>query len=91
MVSTGGGFTTDFYIKDEGYADVKALSNKAKEFSMQQGWDNTLLHIGDKFCGHDVWAPGMTSGLYQFGIRRSQLQDFISFVKLDGFTVESEL
>jgi len=91
MVKDGGGFTTDFYIKDEGYADVKALSTKAKEFSFHEGWDNTLLKIGNKFCGQDVWTPGMTHGMYQFGIRRSQLQDFIEYVKEKGFTVESEL
>lgn len=82
---------TDFYIKDEGYADVKVLSNKAKIFCDGKGYDNDLLDIGDTYCGQPVWKPGMTQGMYQFGIKKSQVNRFIKMVEENKFTVESEL
>ena len=91
MVSTGGGFSTDFYIKDEGYAAIKVIATKAKEFCNLNGYDNSLLKFGHKFCGQSVWTPGMKEGMYQFGLKRSTLHIFVNFIKKHGFTVETEL
>jgi hypothetical protein len=91
MVTKGGGFTEDFYIKDEGYAAVKVVSNHAKLWCLENGFHNSLLEFGAEFCGQKVWTRGMKEGIYQFGIRRSQLAEFLLLVDEDKFTFESEL
>ena len=91
MVATGGGFTEDFYIKDEGYAAVKVVSNHAKEWCLENGFDNSLLEFGAEFCGQKVWTKGMKEGMYQFALKRSQLPEFFLLIDDSKFTFESEL
>ena len=91
MVAAGGGFTEDFYIKDEGYAAVKVVSNQAKLWCLENGFPNSLLEFGVEFCGQKVWTRGMKEGMYQFSLRRSRLPVFLLMVDEDKFTFETEI
>ena len=82
---------TDFYIKDEGYADVKVHTNqKAKEWCHKNGYENSLTYFGKTWCSEPVWYPGMNEGFYKFAIKVNKVENFIKKVKAAGFTVESE-
>lgn len=81
----------DVYIKDEGYADVKFISLKAKEWAHKNKVPNSLESFGKEFCGRSVWYPGMKEGLYTVGIKLGKLGSFIKNMKKAGLKIESEI
>ena len=81
---------TDFYIKDEGYAAVKALTQGAKLFSNDIGLENVLLEVGTEYCGELVWTPKNNKGVYEFAINPVKVKEFIKMVDKYNLTVESE-
>ena len=80
----------DVFIKDEGYADVKLLSLKAKVWAHKYGIPNSLEQFGEEFCGTPVWYPGMQEGMYQCGIKLSALKKVAKAMQKEGLVVESE-
>ena len=82
---------TDIYIKDEGYADVRLHESlEAKEWCHKNGYTNSLVDFGKEWCGEPVWYPGMIDGGYKFGLKLSQVKEFILKARDAGLTVESE-
>jgi len=83
----------DIYIKDEGYMDVRLHRNlKAMEWAHSLGIKNSLLFIGDTFCGYPVWKPGCTdkNAIFSFMLKKNMHNSFIKEAKKAGFTVVSE-
>jgi hypothetical protein len=81
----------DIYIKDEGYASIKALSNKAKLACHALDIDNELLHFGKEWCGEKVCLPGDIDGLYQAECGLDKVEEIIELFENAGLVVESEL
>ena len=67
---------TDVYIKDEGYADVRFVSDKIKQWAYEQKIPNSLASFGKAFCGEPVWNENTKVGLYKIGIKLSKLNHF---------------
>lgn len=80
----------DVYIKDEGYADIKFLTEKAKETANKMGIPNQLLSIGKTFCGQPVWTPETKKGVYSCGLKLTHLKKAVRDLKKNGLTVECE-
>jgi len=91
MVSQGGGYSTDFYIRNEGFAVIIAISIQSKIAAFNAGFENKLLEIGHEIKGQPVWVPGMKHGLYKFHMRRSQLPGFKKWLYEHQLSVESEI
>jgi len=82
---------TDVYIKDEGYADVKFLSLKAKKWAHENNIPNSLEHFGENFCGKSIWYPGMKEGLYNTSCFLSKLKQLLPKMRKFGLIIESEI
>lgn len=82
--------TPDVYIKHEGYADIKFLTNKAKETAHKLGIANSLTSFGKTFCGQPVWNPTTKKGLYTIGVKVSALKRICKELKKNGLVIESE-
>jgi len=82
---------TDVYIKDEGYADIKFISLKSKEWAHKNQIRNSLAQFGDTFCGEPVWYRGMKKGQYTIGVELSNLKPIIEKMKKSNLIVESEI
>jgi len=85
-----GNKETDIYIKDEGYADMKFLTQDAKEWAHKMGIPNSLHEFGKEFCEQKVWYPGMEDGLYQYGIKPFTANNLAIIAETDGLVVENE-
>jgi len=83
----------DIYIKDEGYMDVRLhRSLKAQEFCHSLGIKNSLIDIGDTYCGEVVWKPGCKdkNAMFSFVLSKDMHDVFINECKKVGLTVASE-
>ncbi len=81
----------DIYIKDEGYAEVKFLSKRAKEWACKNGISNSLTEFGDTFCGRKVYIPNRQDGLYQCGVERKHLDILLKKLEKAEMIIESEI
>lgn len=85
----------DVYIKNEGYADVKFLTDKAKNWAHNNEIPNGLLEIlhddETTFCGKPVWTPETKVGLYKTGVKLSCIPGLVKAMKSAGLKVESEI
>lgn len=81
----------DVFIKDEGYGDVKFLTDKAKEWAHQNKVSNSLHAFGKTFCGKEVWYPENRKGLYKHGTVLSDLKGLIEDMEDAELIVESEI
>jgi len=80
----------DIFIKDEGYAAVKFLSDRAKEVAFSLGISNTLAQFGDTFCGNPVWNETTRKGVYACGFRLSHLKSVVADFEAAGLVIDSE-
>lgn len=85
---------TDVYIKDEGYADFRLATQKAKLWANRNGYTNSLLSQfgkGNTFCGEQIWDDENKSGAYSFAMNNTpKLYRTIEKMKKAGLKVESE-
>lgn len=80
----------DVYIKHEGYAAVKFMSPKAKQWACNNRIPNSLDYFGKEFCGSPVWNPETPSGLYNCSLSWAQAAKLTKRMRKEGFIVESE-
>jgi len=83
--------TIDVFIKDEGYADIRFITLKSKEWAHKNKFKNSLEHFGKTFCGRSVWRPGLEDGLYHTPVDISKMRTIISKMKRHGLQIESEI
>lgn len=82
----------DVYIKDEGYAAVKFLSDKAKEIADSLGIPNHLQEIGDtSACGNPIWSKNTKKGMYECSFDLCEINKIIQVLTSKGLKVESEI
>lgn len=80
----------DVYIKDEGFADIKFLTDKAKEVAHRLGIPNQVQSIGDTFCGKPVWNETTKKGIYSCGFGLSDLKKVVKALTDQGLEINSE-
>ena len=81
---------TDVYIKDEGFAQVMFLSDRAKDVASALFIPNSLQEFGDTFCDKPVWNEKTRIGVYRCGFKLSYLNAVVKDLKDAGLTVECE-
>ena len=80
----------DIFVKQEGYHDIKFLTQKAKEWAHEAEIPNALARFGMTFCGKPVWYFGMNEGQYQYGAIESDAIQILRAAHLAGLKIESE-
>ncbi len=80
----------DVYVKEEGYADLRFITDKAKRVAYKLRIPNSLLQIGDTFCGEPVWTPQNPVGMYQCGYDYENVDFMVKLLRSEGLIVESE-
>ena len=81
----------DVFIKDEGYAAVKFLSDKAKEIACELGIPNSLQAFGDTFCGKPIWNKNTKKGMYESSLDLCEVNRAIQVLTDKGLKVETEI
>ena len=81
----------DVYIKDEGYAAVKFLSDKAKEIAFSLGIPNCLQDLGDTFCGKPIWNKDTKKGMYECSFDVCEVGKLTQTLTDKGLEIESEI
>ena len=80
----------DVFIKHEGYAAIKFLTDKSKQWAHDSKVPNSLNEFGDTFCGQPVWNPNTKKGLYTIGVKVSKLKSVVASMKKANLVIESE-
>ena len=78
----------DVFIKDEGYAAVKFLSDKAKEIADNLGMPNSLQNSPS---WKPVWNKDTKKGSYESCLDLSEVDKVIQILTNKGLKVESEI
>ena len=73
----------DIYVKDEGYADFRVLTDKAKEICNKNGFKNSLEEFGE-------WSEKKKEGRYSFGVSEKDVFSVIEVMEKEGLTIDSE-
>lgn len=82
----------DLYIKDEGYADVRLITDEAKNWAHKLGFENSLIGItpDDTYYGEKVWNHITKTGPYHFSIATHTIHEFMDVIDASGLNYESE-
>ena len=81
----------DVFIKHEGYADIKFLTKKAKDWAVKHSYPNGLAEFAKEgFCGKPVFVSDVQDGMYQLGIDARSVKRVTKQMQAAGLVVESE-
>lgn len=80
----------DVFIKNEGYADFRFISERSKEVAHKLGIPNSLKSFGDTWCGQPVWNSKNKTGRYKCGINLDSMGKIVLKLQNEGLTIESE-
>ncbi len=78
----------DVFIKDEGYAAVKFLSDKAKEIAHSLGISNCLQN---SLSWKSVWNKDTKEGSYESCFEVCEVDKLIGVLTNKGLKVETEI
>ena len=80
----------DVYVKDEGYADFRFVTDRAKRVAFRLGLNNDLQACGNLYCGKPVWNSDTKVGVYHSGQPVNKVHSIIKQLKERGLVIESE-
>jgi hypothetical protein len=80
----------EVYVKNEGYADFRFISDRAKVIAHELQIPNSLAEF-ETFCGQPVWSPESPEGLYKCGFKMGAARRLIRELRSRGLTVETEI
>ena len=78
----------DVFVKQEGFADVRFLTEKAKEVAHKLGIPNSWKGIADE---EHTWSPKNPEGRYKCGLDYDDALDLIKDLEKEGLIIESEI